>query len=65
MNFKTSKVKETEYIQIWDNGKFICSAGSPKGLLKKLVKLNKLERQTNPNGKFSTNFPNLESEEKD
>jgi len=60
ITWKISKVKEKEYIQIWKGNKFICSAGSPELLLKKLVRLNELEGQTNPNGKIWTNLSNLE-----
>lgn len=65
MNFKTSKVKGIEYIQLWHEGDFICSVGSPKAVFKKLVRLNDLERQTNPDGKMPTNFSNLDKVEND
>jgi len=68
MKFKITKVKGIEYLQIWDPDKdksFVCSCGSPKALLKKLVRLNQFEKQTNKKPQYWTNFPNGNEVEND
>ena len=44
---KKSKVKGRDYFQIWRNGDFIKTAGSPESIYRKLVRLEELEKKTN------------------
>jgi len=65
MNFKFAKVKGIQYLQIWDDGVFVCSCGNAEKLKNKLVRLNQFEKQTNKKPLFWTNFSLKDYKEND
>ena len=66
-DYKTSKVKGRRYLQIWDKetNTQVTQVGNAYALLQKLVRLEKLESETNFLREKLTNLTEKKNEKKD